>query len=92
VVEAAAMGVPSVVVRAIDNAAVDLVAEGENGFVAASVTPADLAEAIVRVHQAGEPMRRSTAEWFTRNARRLSLESSLATVAEAYAASASART
>jgi glycosyltransferase involved in cell wall biosynthesis len=86
VVEAAAAGVPSVVVREPDNAAVELVEEGVNGFVAASAEPEALAEAIVRVHEAGPALRASTAEWFARNARRLSLGSSLETVLGAYRA------
>lgn len=92
VVEAASMGVPSVVVRGEDNAAVDLVAEGVNGFVAPSASAEDLATAIVRVHERGEALRRSTAQWFARNATRLSLDESLATVVESYAAPSRART
>jgi glycosyltransferase involved in cell wall biosynthesis len=84
VVEAAARGVPSVVVRDPDNAAVELVDEGENGFVAASAEPAELAAAILRVHAAGPDLRASTAAWFARNAQRLSLAGSLDRVAEAY--------
>ncbi|MBN1528512.1 MAG: glycosyltransferase family 4 protein [Thermoleophilaceae bacterium] len=87
VVEAAAAGTPSVVVAAPDNAAVELVEEGENGFVAPSARPEDLAAAIVRVRDAGPALRESTAAWFARNARRLSLGSSLDRVAEAYASS-----
>jgi len=45
VVEAAACGTPSVVVAGEDNAAVELISEGENGFVAGSDSPADLADA-----------------------------------------------
>jgi glycosyltransferase involved in cell wall biosynthesis len=85
VVEAAAHGTPSVVVRGADNAAVELVADGENGVVADSAAPEDLAAAIVRVHEGGEALRESTAAWFARNARRLSLESSLESVASSYA-------
>jgi glycosyltransferase involved in cell wall biosynthesis len=85
VVEAAARGVPSVVVADPDNAATELVDEGENGFVAASAAPADLADAILRVRAAGPDLRERTAAWFARNAQRLSLEDSLDRVAEAYA-------
>jgi glycosyltransferase involved in cell wall biosynthesis len=88
VVEASARGTPSVVVRGEDNAAVELVDDGENGVVAASASAEDLADAIVRVHEQGEALRERTRAWFARNARRLSLESSLETVAESYAASA----
>jgi len=85
VVEAAARGVPSVVVADVDNAATELVDEGENGFVAPSASPEDLAEAILRVRDAGPELRASTAAWFQRNAERLSLTASLDRVAAAYA-------
>jgi len=85
VVEAAARGVPSVVVAGPDNAAVELVEEGENGFVATSAGAGDLADAILRVRAAGPQLRERTAAWFTRNAARLSLEGSLDRVARAYA-------
>jgi glycosyltransferase involved in cell wall biosynthesis len=84
VVEASARATPSVVVRAADNAAIELVDDGENGVVAASASASDLAAAIVRVHEAGPALRESTARWFARNARRLSLSSSLETVVSAY--------
>ena len=85
VVEAAALGTPSVVVAGPDNAAVDLVHDGENGFVAASDSPEDLAAAIERVHAGGHALRERTAAWFRANARRLSLESSLVSVVDVYA-------
>ena len=84
VVEASALGVPSVVVRGPDNAATELVEEGENGAVADSVEPAELAAAILRVHAAGPALRESTAAWYERNADRLSLDRSLETVLAAY--------
>jgi glycosyltransferase involved in cell wall biosynthesis len=87
VVEAAALGVPSVVVRGPDNAATELVDEGENGAVADSVDPAELATAILRVHAGGFALRESTAAWYHRNADRLSLDRSLETVLAAYARS-----
>lgn len=86
VVEASARGVPSVVVREPDNAAVELVDEGENGYVAASADPDELAAAILRVRDAGPALREATAAWFERNARRLSLAGSLDRVADAYRA------
>ena len=68
VVEAAARGTPSIVVAGEDNAATELIEEGVNGFVAAGAEPAQIAEAIVRVHAAGGALRESTARWFTENA------------------------
>ena len=82
VVEAIARGTPVVVVRGPDNAAVELVEEGVNGFLAASASPEHLGEAIVRVHRAGAALRHSTAAWFARNAQVLSLESSLAVLSQ----------
>jgi glycosyltransferase involved in cell wall biosynthesis len=87
VVEAASHGTPSVVVADPDNAAVELVEDGVNGFVAPSVAPDALAAAILRVHDGGLGLRSSTAAWFAANARRLSIEHSLETVARAYAVS-----
>jgi glycosyltransferase involved in cell wall biosynthesis len=84
VVEAAARGTPSVVVAGEDNAATELIEEGVNGYVAPSATPAQIADAIVRVHNAGAALRESTARWFAENADSLSLESSLRRVLESY--------
>ncbi len=84
VIEAAARGTPSVVVAGPDNAAVELVTDGENGFTAPSASAEDLAAAITRVHDAGPALRDSTAAWFARNAQRLSIESSLQIVVGAY--------
>jgi glycosyltransferase involved in cell wall biosynthesis len=84
VIDAAAQATPSVVVRAPDNAAVELIEEDVNGVVAASASATDLAAAIGRVHAAGFDLRRSTAGWFERNAPRLSIESSLEAVLAGY--------
>jgi glycosyltransferase involved in cell wall biosynthesis len=85
VVEAASHGTPSVVVESPDNAALELVEDGVNGVVAPSPAPEDLSAAFVRIHEEGAALRASTADWFVRNARRLSLESSFETVTTAYA-------
>ena len=84
VIEAAARGVPTVVVEGPDNAATALVEEGVNGTIASSAAPDVLAAAIVRVHRAGPELRRSTLDWFRRNQERLSLERSLETVLDEY--------
>jgi glycosyltransferase involved in cell wall biosynthesis len=84
VVEAASKGTPSVVARAPDNAATELVEDGVNGVIAASASAEDLAAAIVRVHDGGESLRASTCDWFAHNAQRLSLGSSLETVLAGY--------
>jgi glycosyltransferase involved in cell wall biosynthesis len=84
VVEASSCGTPSIVVAGEDNAATELVEDGVNGFVVQDSSPDQLADAIVRVHEAGAAIRGSTADWFARNARRLSLDASLDRVAESY--------
>lgn len=84
VIEAAARGTPSIVVPDPDNAALELIEDGVNGVIASSASADDLAAAIVRVSEAGEPLRRSTAAWFTANAPRLSLERSLESVVDSY--------
>ena len=84
VVEAAAQGTPSIVVAGPDNAASELIEEGENGFVAPSTEPDDLAAAIVRAHREGAALRRRTAAWFARHAEELDLATSLRRVREAY--------
>jgi glycosyltransferase involved in cell wall biosynthesis len=87
VVEAASRGTPSVVVAGEDNAATELIEEGVNGFVAPSADASAIAAAIERVDRASMGLRESTAEWFSQNAKRLSLESSLQVVLESYARS-----
>jgi glycosyltransferase involved in cell wall biosynthesis len=84
VVEAAARGTPSVIVRGPENAAAELVREGVNGAVAPSPAPNDVAGAILRVIEAGPGLRTSTATWFAANASSLRLERSLEVVLEAY--------
>jgi len=90
VVEAAARATPSVVVAGEDNAATELIEEGVNGVVAPMSDPEAVADAIVRVHEAGVALRESTARWFAENASWLSLESSLSKVLDVYEASETA--
>jgi glycosyltransferase involved in cell wall biosynthesis len=84
VVEAAARGTPSIVVAGPDNAAIELIEQGVNGFVCASSDPHAIAEEIVRAHEAGTELRESTARWYERHAHELSLEGSLQTVLASY--------
>lgn len=84
VVEASARGIPAVVVEGEDNAATELVDEDENGTVAPSTAPGDLATALLRTHEGGDALRARTRAWFAANAERLSIEGSLATVVAGY--------
>jgi glycosyltransferase involved in cell wall biosynthesis len=84
VIESAARGVPSVVVEGPDNAATELVDEGVNGTIAPSAEADDLAAALLRVSEAGPELRRSTLEWFRRNAERLSFDHSVQFVLREY--------
>lgn len=85
VVEASSKATPSVVVAGEDNAASELIEPGCNGLLAEDASPEAIAAAIVEVHEQGIALRRRTAEWFSRNVGRLSLESSLEAVLESYA-------
>jgi glycosyltransferase involved in cell wall biosynthesis len=85
VVEASAHATPSIVVAAEDNAATELIQNGVNGVVVASADPEPIADAIVRIYEAGQALRESTAHWFSENAEALSLESSLKKVLASYA-------
>ncbi|HEY4621663.1 MAG TPA: glycosyltransferase [Gaiellaceae bacterium] len=84
VVEAAALGTPSVVVAGPENAATELVREGVNGAVAESSAPDRIAAALTRVVDAGPTLRTSTARWFADNRSQLEIERSLDLVLEGY--------
>lgn len=84
VVEAARCGVPAIVVAAPDNAATELITEGQNGFVVGRADPGLLAAAIVECEAGGADLRRRTREWYAANEKALSIETSLATVVQDY--------
>jgi glycosyltransferase involved in cell wall biosynthesis len=84
VVEAAARGTPSVVVAGPENAATELVLEGVNGAIAPAASVDALADALLRVVDAGPALRASTAQWFAGNATDLTLDRSLDIVLAAY--------
>lgn len=75
VAEAAAAGVPSVVVAGPDNAAIELIEEGVNGWIAASRSPDDLAAAMLAAAAPGA--RATTAAWFGKERIGSSIETSL---------------
>jgi hypothetical protein len=72
------------VIAGPDNAAIELVVEGENGFIAESASAADVAACVLKVRAAGQALRISTAAWFARNAERLSLSHSVEIVRAVY--------
>jgi glycosyltransferase involved in cell wall biosynthesis len=84
IVEAAAVGVPSVVLRHPDSAAAELIVEGVNGLTCASTDPDDVASAILRVYDAGYELRRATLAWFQANAATLTMDDSLPHLLDAY--------
>lgn len=86
IVEAAAKGTPSIVVAGDDNAAVELVSEGENGFVAADASTGALARAIAAAVDGGSALRSSTHSWFRREAKRLSVAESARIVEQSHRA------
>lgn len=81
VVEAAAVGTPVVVVAGDDNAAVELVEPGVNGFVVPDRSPESLAAGIVAVHAGGAELRHRCAAWFERRAADLAAQSSVQQIA-----------
>ncbi len=85
IVEAAALGTPAIVVAGPENAAVELVEPGVNGFVAGSRDPDELATLIVAAARRGGGLRRSTRDWYERNREAISISGSLAQVATCYA-------
>jgi glycosyltransferase involved in cell wall biosynthesis len=84
VLEAAALGVPSVVVEGPDNGATELIEPGHNGFIAPSASPEDLAAAIAAVHRGGDELRRRTIAWYDAHAQEMSLEGALPAVLSSY--------
>jgi glycosyltransferase involved in cell wall biosynthesis len=87
VIEAAALGTPSVVVAGNDNAAAELIDEGVNGFVAPSADPDAIAAAIAACVEGGTGLRERTAAWFAENAPQLTVEGSARTVDQWYSRS-----
>jgi glycosyltransferase involved in cell wall biosynthesis len=85
VLEALSKGTPTVLVRGEDNASTELIAEGENGFVAPSPAAEDLAAAVTQVRATGPDLRASTLALFKENGASHSLEGSLGKVSAAYA-------
>jgi glycosyltransferase involved in cell wall biosynthesis len=85
VIEAASFGTPAIVVAAPDNAATELIEEGQNGVIACGADSASLAEAIVRIHTAGPELIDRTRDWFVRNASRLGIEASVRILEAVYA-------
>jgi glycosyltransferase involved in cell wall biosynthesis len=84
VVEAAARGTPSIVVREPENAATELILEGVNGFIASSCEAPALAEQMVKVHLAGSELRARTHRWYVDHAEELSIDSSIAQIEQVY--------
>lgn len=82
VVESAARGVPVVVIAGEDNAAVELVEDGENGFVATRAEAAELAGAIRKAIASGDALRSRTRQWFAMNHSRLSFGASFQRILE----------
>ncbi|WP_311267320.1 glycosyltransferase family 4 protein [Sphingobium sp. WCS2017Hpa-17] len=85
VVEASARHVPAIVVAAPDNAAVELIEPGHNGFIADPPTAQALADTLLMAVGQGAELRQATAAWYAANADRLSIESSLRAVSASYA-------
>jgi len=90
VLEAAAAGTPSIVVRGADNAMADRIVEGDNGVLVDEAGPETLAAAIVDVARSGQSLRDRTSGWFAQETRRLARRSAVAVVEPVYRARADA--
>lgn len=84
VVEAAAFGTPSIVLRAPESAATELIAPGENGIVIDAAEPAAIARALVEASRRRADLVASTADWFGRNVHELSIDASIAALEGIY--------
>jgi glycosyltransferase involved in cell wall biosynthesis len=84
VVEAAARGVPSLVLSHEDSAAAELIEEGVNGFLCSSRDPGEVASAILRIYHAGYALRQRTLDWYRANTNEWAAGNSLSTLLSAY--------
>jgi glycosyltransferase involved in cell wall biosynthesis len=91
VVEAIASGTPVVVVAGSENAAIELIEPGVNGYIATSADPERIAERLVDAIESGESLRRSTFNWYREHAQKLSIDSSLSAVERSYGTPSPAR-
>jgi glycosyltransferase involved in cell wall biosynthesis len=76
-VDAMGKGTPVVTTAFEENLAVGNIDIGRNGFVADPPTPKCIAQAIAAVVTAGEPLRRSTLEWYEEHASTKTVECSV---------------
>lgn len=83
VVEAAAAGTPSIVAANPENAAVEHIVQGVNGFVV-DPTSAALAQGIIAAVAAGDSLRQSTIDWYRQRADSMSMNRAAAEVVEIY--------
>lgn len=83
VVEAAAHGTPTVLVRDEGNASTELLDEGVNGTVARSADPSDLGAAIVTTVAAGAALRASTRAWYEEAIRTRTVERTVDAILDA---------
>lgn len=83
VLEASAHGLPSVLVAAPDNAAVELISPGENGFVCASSDPLEMAAAVLAV-AADKGFSERTVRWFRRHEPTYNVESTVEHLTDLY--------
>jgi glycosyltransferase involved in cell wall biosynthesis len=86
IVEAAALGTPSIVVSGPENAATELIEPGVNGYVAGSRNPEELGSLIVAAVRDAKALERSTREWYAPRREELSLRHSVEVVVSTYSA------
>lgn len=82
--EAAAMGVPALVLAHEDSAVSEFITAGVNGAICTSTSPQEVAEAIARIGDAGYPLRERTLAWFRENQELLAMDASIPTLLRLY--------
>jgi glycosyltransferase involved in cell wall biosynthesis len=60
-----------------DSAARELIVNGVNGLLCATAGPAEVASAILRIHEAGDDLRRSTLAWYRASAGVLTIDGAM---------------
>jgi glycosyltransferase involved in cell wall biosynthesis len=84
IVEAAALGTPTIVVAGPENAATELIEQGVNGFTAESPAPEEVGRLLVNAVRGADRLRDSTSQWYRRNRKSLSFDSSMERIETTY--------
>lgn len=82
VAEAATHGTPTILVDGPDNAAVELIHTGVNGYVSQTHNPKEISTLITQVVAQGESLRKTTQSWFEVNRQHRNLAASVQEISD----------